>query len=188
MKKLVFLFLAGFFLIGPFESSEATIIDIDEVNGVGYFKDISTGYTWMDVDNFHNWSRSEVNNAIDGTDFQMASYADVITLRTGLGYLDSDAFEFSIRLIIGDPYPDYPYSIHGWVSDLESDPNYPWPGYVFIGTGNQVGINYTNAVRWDGMGAWVVNKSSSDTVPEPTTMLLFGLGLIGALGVIRSKK
>jgi predicted metal-dependent phosphotriesterase family hydrolase len=51
--------------------ANALIININDVNGVGYFKDTDTGYTWMDVDNFTNMNYFEVENALTGTDFHI---------------------------------------------------------------------------------------------------------------------
>ena len=50
----------------------ADVVDMDDVNGVGYFKDNSTGYVWMDVDNFLNMSLNEVKANLEGTDFHVA--------------------------------------------------------------------------------------------------------------------
>jgi len=41
---------------------------------------------------------------------------------------------------------------------------------------------------WPSIDNMVINESSSSPVPEPATMLLFGLGIIGISGIVRKKK
>lgn len=41
--------------------------------------------------------------------------------------------------------------------------------------------------RWNMIGAWVTADAISTPVPEPSTILLFGLGLLGLAGVSRKK-
>ena len=76
MKKLlvVFTLILAFGLAG---TSNAAIVDLPDDAGNGYFRDLNTGYVWMDIDNFLGMTYSEIETSLAGTDFHIASYDEM---------------------------------------------------------------------------------------------------------------
>jgi hypothetical protein len=48
-------------------------------------------------------------------------------------------------------------------------------------------IAYIQGIGPDGSSGWIAQGSGTTPVPEPTTMLFFGLGLIGLVGLGRNR-
>ncbi len=63
----------------------ASVTDLEDVDGKGYFLDEATGYIWMDVDNFFLMSYGGVEDSLVGTDFHIASKEEVDQLLASAG-------------------------------------------------------------------------------------------------------
>ena len=167
----------------------STIVDLPDINGKGYFQDLSTGYYWMDVDNFVSLDSIGVISALT-PGFHLADQTELSVLFASAGPSTASTFDNLFEIMGGfyDYYTSVDYyerSIWGRTADPKA-PN----GHLTAGTIAQF-YDTTDALKniWDwnfdgysdvvfqGNGAWAV--SSERPVPEPTTILLLGSGLLG---------
>jgi opacity protein-like surface antigen len=186
MKKnfLAVLLLAGVVLmLASSAQAQISIVDLPDVGGQGYFLDQSTGYTWMDVDNFLNMSCNEVLSAIDGTGFRFATSAELLALQLSApAYADVYS---SHAEAIGDALWGGDRLIWGLYDDGDGNDTASW-SWKWIGdNGGNWNYNYGGNeadfyLKFEGMGAFVLSTgNTAPVIPEPTTMLLFGTGLVG---------
>jgi hypothetical protein len=78
MKKIVLsISLTAILLTGMIATVNASVINMETANGVGYFYDPNTGWTWMDVDNYKGSTLQQITQKIEGTGFQIATSEDV---------------------------------------------------------------------------------------------------------------
>jgi len=146
-KKLLVCLAIGFLMFGMAEVSNATIVDLPDVNGVGYFYDTAKGYTWLDIDTFVSKSFNEVEAALQGTSFSIATGAD---LR-----------EMHLHALAEKPLPEYFDYWCGIMGTAYQD-GLPWIWGI-----------YDNGVPGQYASAWVGGNPYSFWIyvdPEPTGM------------------
>lgn len=166
----------------------AAIID----DGI-YFKDDLTGYTWMDLTNFDLLTYRQVENEIKETNFKIATLSQLQQLWASAG----NDFWYLYGAMGGVTYgnPGDLTSIIGGLFDSERQDdkvNLAWSTSRMIWTletnnrpyeDSKYGLFKDTDLRY--VGVWVVDASSanitppSTPVPEPTTILFFGAGLVG---------
>lgn len=209
MKKWFALLGCTVILFLSVGSINAAIVDLPDQDGKGYFRDLNTGYTWMDVDNFLGMTYSEIEASIVATDFHIASDDEMQELFT------SAPLSFVKQSSTPPYFPDSHinafnqyYSIMGG-SPWGGDPSNPTNSNYFriiwgmynINTPNQLsyfttgpGDYFPSNMGWAGssgytssyaLGAFVVNTTS---VPVPPALLILGSGLIGIVGVRKKFK
>ena len=201
MKKLlvVFTLILAFGLAG---TSNAAIVDLPDDAGNGYFRDLNTGYVWMDIDNFLGMTYSEIETSLAGTDFHIASYDEIQELFISAP-LDFSYSYPSTHITTFNEYYDI-MGGSGW-SGIPDDPTNSdwfriiWGMYDSAGSVNQwscyttgPGIYNPSNMGWAyssgyassyALGAFVVETTS---VPIPSASYLLISGIVG-LATIRRK-
>ncbi len=183
MKKFLLGLIAGGFIIAMTGVASADWIDLNE-----YFLDDVTGYTWMDVNSFNNMTPLEMQNVLSGTGFQLATSAQVNQMSGNrndflTGEEDREWYHNIGRLIIGSQSVNMAWGYTIESLDTTSSP------HLWVSTVNDEHSTYEGQLSAPEtyFGVWAVNTNVSP-VPEPATMLLFGIGLLGLTGVNRRKK
>lgn len=202
MKKKFLVGLAiGFLVFGMVGVANATIVDLpDDVNGIGYFSDTVTGYTWLDTDSIIGLSYNQLESQFAGTIWQIAKYDDLRAMHQQLindiTYpLVSNFWHWAnIMGMMWEPNLQgiqTPY-IQGQYDN--EDTTKLTVGHSWEGVG-EADWTYLNPVPNDRdfvwqVGVWAFTTeafNSNSPVPVPSTILLLGFGLVGLAGVARKK-
>ncbi len=202
MKKLLLILLSGMLLTIP-AISTATLID----SSSGVIYDDTTELYWIqDLSSFSNLTYNGQITAIaalttGGNTWQMAGYDEINDLFNTYTAAELAArFTMTSSTTSTNPNQFWEYHYHYGRYDRVVPDNFnpPQPSH-YIGainiyvTDSNYNTHQLNSYTYDSagshIGAWVVaGAGPGDPVPEPATMLLFALGLIGLAGVSRKKK
>ena len=173
MKIIGTLFLCCSLLLVSASHAMSALVDLPDVDGIGYFKDNATGLTWMDVDNFLNMSTADVIDLVAESNFRLATFSDLQNMQNQPNMVFSD-----FAAIIG--YAQY-----------LSGKKIIWGFYVNEGDGSRV---YASALSEDSTqwsylsydyiegkspfcGAFVVSSTQSE-VPLPSSVIFLFSGFI----------
>ena len=80
MKKYFVVLILGAFLTFA-RPADALIVDLPDMGSTGFFKDLTTGYIWMDIDNFFGQTYSSISSSLSGSDFHLASLSEINQLK-----------------------------------------------------------------------------------------------------------
>lgn len=191
MKKLLAGIVAGVWILGTVGVVNGAIADMDDIGGVGYFKDNRTGYVWMDVDNFLGMSLNEVKAELIGTGFHAANQHDLDGLMDSISVLAggkrdlTQEFNELFEYMGGYDYPDTGYRvIYGMADIAVGDTGRKYRSFLIEDSRLLFGNPPPDTGRYY-RGAWVV----ADAMPTPVPPSLFLLGTpLPFLTMLRRKK
>ncbi|MCP3874026.1 MAG: VPLPA-CTERM sorting domain-containing protein [Desulfobacteraceae bacterium] len=190
MRKILAGIVIGLCVLCTVGMVNAAIVDMDDVDGVGYFKDITTGYVWMDVDNFLEMSLNEVKADLIGTDFHVADRDEMDTLFNSIGTVGSSItltqnFNELFNYIGGHTFPDNKYKYISGSTNEKQINSENYRKVIMDSDSPTISFSFSDPdFKMYYHGAWVVNTSS---VPIPGAIWLLGTGLIGLVGLRRKQ-
>lgn len=208
IQKLSLLMCLSFWAVTP----HAAIVSVDwETSGDNLItRDTSSGLDWLDLTETNGISYDDILPQLDsGGQFDGWRYAtndEVVALWSNFGInLSSspaplqtnglNADMVNVVAIIGNIYPewhptDYPYGAVGYTGDLHTNGTIYTMGSYYSSDINRTTYwtaGSTSTQSYDqsiNLGSYLVQTSS---VPIPSTVWLFGSGLIGLIGLARRR-
>lgn len=141
--------------------TDGSVYDLAASQGSGFFNIYFDNTADFDGGNLSN--QADINNAVDGSLFLSLSFD---TLKESSGFLPTTG------------HIDSFWSVSGGAAAGNFDTNEQLSGSD---------IEFSASVQFNGGYGTSVGIASGNSIPEPTTLAIFGLGLLGLAGAARRK-
>jgi len=186
-------FAFGFLFLVAITDTDASLI-IQSNNNVVY-DDVSGQYWVRDLNMFEakNYSTQISEISLLNSNASYSSYSNSWHLAKDADLssiiINYDFTAFSSAFIPNHEFIDWGWDLYyGRTSSIHSNADSHWQHHRFFsGGGWGPVLDSATHINWSDyqvpIAAWV----TSSPIPEPTTMLLFGLGILGLAGVNRKK-
>jgi len=194
VKKLFVILFVMLFLMATGGSLMASVVDNPDINSFHTFKDNGTGRIWLDMNNFFNESTNDMVTAATAAGFTFATMTDVEQLLYSLP-LTANQWSGYAAIMGSAPHRDLIWGSYfesastvGWAWAFSGDSGWSIENSSYYPPGSMNWSSIPNVGTSDAdMNIWAY-YSGNQNVPEPTTMLLLGLGLVGLAGARRKIK
>lgn len=199
MKKLRTTFLAALALLFCSTFAQATVLTFDEIQTSSYVL-LQNGYGGMNWTNIRVLNSSYIPNSgyVAGT----VSGTNVAFNAGGaLAMVNGERFDFNGAYLTGAWYDGLKVQIKGYRDDVllydstvvTSASSAQYFAFDYYGVDKLDFISFGGELfsQYDGYGTQFVMDNftfnATNAIPEPTTLLLLGLGLLGVAGLRRNK-
>lgn len=186
MKKIIFL-LAGLLLAISTGLAGATTLNFEDGNNLGV--GLGGDMTWNNTGGGHLYCEQYYSDdsilALNGAyvnSFQMNAMPWENYGGGDIGKIDIEAFDMTNASV--------------WFQTIDLTNYTNWSNWLTVSVekNNISTIKFYSPYNshfngfWPSIDNMVINESGASPVPEPATMLLFGLGILGLVGVSRKKQ
>lgn len=181
-------------------ASQASIVDSGTVNGLRTFTDPQTGLIWLDMDNFFDsatgnstFTGLEAIAAAEAAGFTLASRVELNVLLSDLPLGEGQWASYAALMDFGDPR-DMIWGVYELEEEYSEYGDYGWAWTVPAYSGWRFGVAYSvdliaagNPQGQQDLGVWAYRRGGDVEVPEPFSIGLLGLGLLGLAATRRRR-